>query len=305
MTGFAIILIVYKIKSYDLDYSAFMEPKMAAMLGLMLVAYTLNIISSTFPWKKMVEIVSGKELPYITTVFVAVRSNLLKYLPGNVFQYIGKNELAVKCSIGHAQVAFATLADIMVMLTTAFALGSIFVKDYLFEIVKNYLSLQNIIIIIIVGLICACIAAICLTKRNIDIFERIVKILKHPGNIKKFFLCVIYYIIQNIWVGGIYIIILGTVSGNNNEQIPISLILGANIISGVIGLLTPGAPGGLGIREVVMLIITKGIFSEPDIMLTSVVYRVLTIIGDGLAFLVVFFAIKLCNKNIFGSELKL
>lgn len=73
-------------------------------------------------------------------------------------------------------------------------------------------------------------------------------------------------------------------------------LIGAQIIANVIGFLTPGAPGGIGIRETVMTII-GGSFLDSDIILMSmVVYRMINVVADVLYFFVMKIVEKKTNK---------
>ncbi len=293
LTVLAIILIIKKLLSYDLDYKMLFQPATMAIFIICVFAYALNVILSTIPWMKMVEIISGKKMPFITTMFVNVRSNLLKYIPGNVFQYIGKNELAIKCSIGHGQVATATVLDVIVMLVTALILGSLCIKDYFFTVIKTYVSVKYVVALGAGAAILFFFVVLLIIKKKLQ--EKILLILRNKTNPKKLAVCVFYYILQNLWVGAVYMTVLFVISGNSFREIPVLLIMGANIISGVIGFVVPGAPGGLGIREVVMILITQGMFDESVIMLSSVVYRIISVISDGLAFLIGLAALKISN----------
>ena len=67
------------------------------------------------------------------------------------------------------------------------------------------------------------------------------------------------------------------------------IIIGAFILSWLAGYITPGAPGGIGIRELLMTAIVagSGIADVDSITTASAVYRVINILGDVLAFLIV------------------
>jgi hypothetical protein len=62
----------------------------------------------------------------------------------------------------------------------------------------------------------------------------------------------------------------------------------AYIIAWVAGFITPGAPAGMGIRELVLLFLLKGMISESDLLLAVVLGRIVTVLGDLLFFLLTF-----------------
>lgn len=302
ITVLALLLIIRKLISYELDYTMLMNRRTLLVLGICLAAYVINVISGALPWMKMVEIVSQKKMPYMTTTFVHVRANLLKYLPGNVFQYIGKNELATKEDVGHMQVAAATVLDILLMFTIAAIIGGLCVRQYLLTIIRTYVSLKYIVLLSLVAAIFLFAVCMYLKKKKGNLLQYGMEVFKNKRNIKNFVICTLYYVIQNIWVGGIYVALLLCISEVSAKSLPTLLIIGANIISGVIGFITPGVPGGLGVREIVMALITRDIFIEDDIMLTSVIFRIISIIGDLAAFLLVAFIVKIKKSHLKPSS---
>ncbi len=301
ITILAVVLIIKKIYSYNLDYTFFLKPYALLLVGACLAAYMISVILGVIPWLKMVEIVSGKNIDYRAAIFVQVRSNLLKYLPGNIFQYVGKNELAIRCNIGHAQVAISTMLDIAVMLLVATLLGVLCSYKYLISILKLYISYKQIFLLVI-GLLFLLLFLGLYARKQKHLTRDIIQILKKKENHRKILVCILYYIIQNFWMSIIYIVILTLVSGSGTGDYSLFLIIGANILSGVIGLLTPGAPGGLGIREMVMLMITHGLYNESTIMLASVIYRFISIIGDILSFLFIALIMNLKRSRIFRRK---
>lgn len=66
------------------------------------------------------------------------------------------------------------------------------------------------------------------------------------------------------------------------------LIGGAYIIAWLIGLVTPGAPAGAGVRELILLILLKGVVKEADLLVAVVLGRIITVLGDVLFFVMAF-----------------
>lgn len=69
-------------------------------------------------------------------------------------------------------------------------------------------------------------------------------------------------------------------------------LTGAFVLAWLAGLLTPGAPAGLGVRELVLLFLLKGAIQEVDLLLAVLSGRVITVIGD-----LLFFGIALPMKQ--------
>ena len=58
--------------------------------------------------------------------------------------------------------------------------------------------------------------------------------------------------------------------------------MGAMALAWLAGFLTPGAPAGLGVRESVLLIILAPAAGEASILALAALFRIVTVLGDGL-----------------------
>ena len=68
----------------------------------------------------------------------------------------------------------------------------------------------------------------------------------------------------------------------------ILLIISGYIIAWVLGFIVPGAPGGIGVRELVITLLLGSVVGESMVVTLSVTHRLITIIGDFMAYLVRF-----------------
>jgi hypothetical protein len=50
-------------------------------------------------------------------------------------------------------------------------------------------------------------------------------------------------------------------------------------------MITPGAPAGVGVRELVLLLLVKGMLTEPDLLVAVLTGRIVTVSGDFIYFL--------------------
>ncbi len=61
---------------------------------------------------------------------------------------------------------------------------------------------------------------------------------------------------------------------------PIAPLAGASILAWLIGFLTPGAPGGIGIREAVLIALLSGFGQEEAVLMAAALLRLITTLGD-------------------------
>ena len=94
-----------------------------------------------------------------------------------------------------------------------------------------------------------------------------------------------FYII-NVFINAVlYIATLVVILNMSLTIADVYVLIGAFILSWVVGFIVPGAPGGIGIREfVITLLLPEGI-DAALVLFGIVMYRLVNIIGDAIGFL--------------------
>ena len=88
-----------------------------------------------------------------------------------------------------------------------------------------------------------------------------------------------FYIVQNAGSALVYFIALRLVFGSGTSFGELTALTGAFVFAWIIGFVTPGAPGGIGIRESVMLFVCGGSNSD-QILLFVLLMRISSIAAD-------------------------
>jgi glycosyltransferase 2 family protein len=90
-----------------------------------------------------------------------------------------------------------------------------------------------------------------------------------------------------LWRGMGFVLIVSAVSSISLDRLP--LLVGAFSLAWLLGLILPGAPGGLGVFEVAVLALLDGSFPAGMLLSAVAIYRVISILaevgGAGLAYL--------------------
>ncbi|QHC34697.1 hypothetical protein [Komagataeibacter xylinus] len=87
----------------------------------------------------------------------------------------------------------------------------------------------------------------------------------------------------------VFSLVLRIISGESNITIQQWIFIGGSyIIAWLIGMVTPGAPAGVGIREMILLFFLKGIVVEADLLMAVFLGRMVTVMGDLLFFVSAF-----------------
>lgn len=184
-------------------------------------------------------------------------SQLAKYIPGNIFQIAGRQALGMASGLPSKGILKSNIYELMLIAIA----GS----------TSIWLALPIIFpsIPFLAGLI--------LTLVNMAGIYILLRIYLSQYLSTAFMFQTLFLIISSI----IFVTILSLI--NNGQYIDyISYIyIGATyIIAWLAGLITPGSPAGVGIRELVIIFLLKNIIPESDLLLAVVLGRVVTVIGD-------------------------
>ena len=285
VTIVAIIFVFKKLFSNDLDYALLFNTKNILIVIAIIIVQTLVISLKCFNWWQIVRILSGKLISFKESMQVYTKSNILKYIPGNVFQYVGRNELALRNDIKHVDVAFSTVLDVLIEASGTLILPMIFLFSQIITIFNLYRKTLLLLVGvgIVVMLIIVLVAYVKFKGKLLALLQRYMDVINLKNSLK-IVGCFLYAAAMSIAISLLYMFILIFVLGQIVDAQMFFYIMGAYSISWLIGFLIPGAPAGMGIKEAVMLTIVSGMLSADIIALSLVTFRVLSIVSDVLAF---------------------
>lgn len=284
ITVLALIFVVKKLITMDVDYSSLANIKTISIIAICTILQTFMFVFMTLPWLVLTRIISQKKIPFYRAMPVFTKSNLLKYVPGNVFQYVGRNQLASDMNIRHADVAFATILDIIFCVIVPFLLAIILLGRHILKLINEYGSRFLIIFIIAVAiiLISAVIIKLKFSEKVLSFINPYRSLLCKKTILKLVYASILYLIQYIIFC------LVSLLPAVFLLDIPIekcSIFVGTYLFSWILGFITPGAPGGIGIREAAMIFMC-GSFADNDvIMIYTVILRLVSIFGDIIAFL--------------------
>lgn len=80
--------------------------------------------------------------------------------------------------------------------------------------------------------------------------------------------------------GLVFLGVLVMITPQTMDPILLPGLCGAYVIAWFAGFVTPGAPAGVGVRELALLFLLKGYVAEADLLLAVVIGRMVTVVGD-------------------------
>lgn len=184
-------------------------------------------------------------------------TQLAKYVPGNIFQFAGRQFLAMSHGFSGKAIAKSTFLELLLLVLTGVA--------FILWILPLLYPAFNIIYGLSLFIIIATLIALGLKWQDksslIKAIARYFLFLVISGTV---FLCVLYSIVDN-WTATPALVLP---------------LIGAYVIAWLAGLITPGSPAGVGVREFILILLLKPFFAEVDIVLAVIISRITTVVGD-------------------------
>ena len=281
----ALAFVVKKLLDMDISLSQLCSGRVIAAMVICLVIQTAIIVVSCYPWLVFTRSLSGRSIPFSAAMPVYTQSNLYKYLPGNVFQYVGRNQLAADMEISHVDVACATVLDVLFCVFWTSVISVVLLGGRIAELLGKYG--RNLLIVGTAGLVLVILLLLAVRLKFRDKFRAYISRYSKAfakENRPMLFRGAFYYLLQNIVSAVMYLVCLWLIVPQAGAGELIALT-GAFMFAWIIGFVTPGAPGGIGIREGVMLFVCGDSFAD-RIVLFVLAMRIASVFADVAAFII-------------------
>lgn len=259
------------------------------------LVYYLTLQMIILAWYYLIKNGGETKATFNTCYNIYAKSQIAKYLPGNIFHYAGRHVMGRRLDWGNSVLissVFIETGGLMVASVSVVLIGLI-INLNLFDIGSNFY--QKIYLSIFIGFI-----ILFLPYFSIQLINKIEWKQKQLKDIKIFFLTnkikwlsyigipLILYLQFFIFNGLVLYMITIYKYMNFSNLAEIGYFIGCLSLSWLIGFVTPGAPGGLGIRETVMTTILSQILSNSQALEVAFLFRAITIMGDGILYLSTF-----------------
>ena len=253
----AIIFIGARFRDYG-DQLAALNLSVSAIVALLLmvVAYAGANLPLTAAWRKLLTHLVPKTVSdFAWAVRIYGQSQLAKYIPGNVFHIAGRQAIGMAEGVPAGRLAKSAAWEIGTIAAAAatFAVFLVFPGDSLGD---------------------AMAFAIVTTVAGISLHR-----LVSCSVAVAFLMYVVFFLLS----GALFLAILKLLDPGNT--VALTTVFGAYVIAWLAGVATPGAPAGLGVREVFLYGILHSSISQADLLMAVVLSRLVTTGGDLLFYL--------------------
>lgn len=299
MTIVAVLYIVKFFFSLEIDIEQIYSWK--SLIGVFIVGsiiLALCVYGMGWLWGNILKTISGKEIRTFEALRVYVKANIGKYLPGNVMHYVERNLFAVNAGLGQKEITLSSVMEIATEICAAGLIALLFLQKDLLGLIQSIITPKWICVVCILVVILL-VGVIIGIKKNEGI-RSLLKGLCSKRVLLLFLKSLLFYSVLMGIMGVILMLIIEYPLGCTLSLQVGARIIACYIIAWLFGFIVPGAPGGIGVREAVLIMLLGAYVGEEQLALAIIIHRVITIVGDVLAYLTIG-----CQERFFlGKEKK-
>ena len=258
-----VVFVVIKLSEYSgqIDFSRFTYRHWMVLVALTIIYATANVFLS-LAWKRLLQHfrISVRSMWAFRTYGV---SQLAKYVPGNIFHLASRQSIGQAAGLPAWPLAKSAVWELCIISVTG-AMFGILVLPYFIPAVSLFLATVTFL------------GVLTIVATGLGKFVGL-SIAYAVG----------WYVLF-LMVSGIIFVGLLTLLMQENSTVLLqaSSLTGAFVVAWLAGLVTPGAPAGVGVREFVLMVLLKGSVFEPALLLAVLLGRFVTVGGDLLFFLI-------------------
>jgi hypothetical protein len=247
-------------------------------------------------WQTILSTLEKEKRQYRDIAHIHFKTAIAKYIPSNIMHYAGRHVMGSRIGIDHATILTSNLLDLslavlsaaLIVTVTLFA-GIIKIPETLLPNYEKYNAPYMII------------AGICVTVFFSFIWR---KIKSRSDNTNTFILLSLLkviagYIIFFVASGTIFFLVFAGIGYTSFTFMNFLLFATVYICAWTLGFITPGAPGGIGVRESIMVAMLSGTIDPQSALVGAFLFRIVGILGEVIGFI---FASTILKPGIFASN---
>lgn len=277
----AIIFVGFRFKTYwqALDTTR-LTPDLILLILILTIIYAFNNILLAQAWHNIL-IGLGANIDKNQSIKIYGISQIAKYIPGNIFHLAGRQALGMGIGISAKNLAQSSAWELGLIAAAGATFAVLLLPTLQLDLILNinFAINANLSLVLFFLLVTTIFF-------NLHYFfnNYIVKSLS-------------YHYLFLILSSSIFTLLVINISRNNSTNLSghyytFIQIASAYSIAWLAGLVTPGAPAGIGIREVVLLFFLKNLITESDLLMAILLGRIITVTGDFL-----FYIKSILNKS--------
>ncbi len=268
-TGFVIQqlshLELHKIPLDDWDLLA--KAVILGGFGYGVVSVSLSII-----WQKLLLWSGEPDAPAKLCHAIYGRAQIMKYIPGNIFSIAGRHVLGRQNGFNDSALYWAAALEI---------LGMVFVSALVF-LVGSLFQGNSGLLIGIPLILCALLAPFVLPVLFKAATQRVASLKNYSlpdKSVSSYLRLYLIFLLYLPWFGGAALLLWWIIYVYTGGAPHFLVVLGIASGAWLAGYVVPGASGGIGVREALLIVALKPLIGDSIIVIT-ILYRIATITAD-------------------------
>ncbi|HNX57507.1 MAG TPA: lysylphosphatidylglycerol synthase domain-containing protein [Spirochaetota bacterium] len=254
--------------------------RLVAGMTVLSVAYFVGNIGRAVNWKIILEILTGRTLRFRSFLGIYLKTEIVKYVPSNIMHFAGRHLLCRENGVSHRAALGSNIADMAFILAAAAlaTVPSFFVaSEFPVYAVVSRVRDHSLPVVIAAGCFILAMAVVIWIKR------RLVRRFLRVGIVSRAFAVLSLDTAIVILNGLIFFSAIVMFSAQSHAGTPWWMVCSLYALCWMAGFVVPGSPGGLGVREALIVLVFGGVY--PDAAALAILMRVVSIAGDALALL--------------------
>ncbi len=284
ITLVALAFFIQRIWSFgNSNWETLLSPTVLLLVLFGGCAHGLNCLLQGWAWQKLLVWFGESHASLKKCLVIYGRTQLAKYIPGNVFHFAGRHVAANQAGFRHPALVGAMLYEIIGLLTVGTIISLLGFPQGLELGNSLVLRLAFLPLLILLPLMVQFVLVRFSISRRLGIPEKPVW-SGYKELIPVWGLYFVFFLVDGL-------IVWALISGYAGvwNPMPLLYIFSGYAISWVIGFITPGAPAGLGVRDAVMLLFFTQFLGSTSATQITLISRLVVTLGD-----LVFFLLTYC-----------
>jgi uncharacterized membrane protein YbhN (UPF0104 family) len=282
-----VYVVVQATRVWDSAGAALLEGDTLARLCLALIPITLAYLAAALAWVVLLRSF-GARARLLPTAGAYLAAQVGKYLPGNVGHYVGRVVLGARVGNPASTVALAMTVEFVLLIFIAIVLGAPLLPLIWARLAEAWHALPSARLVVLAA--CIGVAALALfavvrlrpaLRRFLGEWETQLRApLGSAGAAGRFGFSI------TLWVAvfalsSASLVVLGE-SGEWSFEV-LRAVVGLYSVAWIVGVLTPGAPGGIGVREALLIEGLTPLWGAGEAVAGALLFRVVTVAADVIA----------------------
>lgn len=283
ITVLSIIFIISSICHMEISINSLPNKKMIILFSFLGIVITVCcLILLGYAWMQPLQCFGTQKINFGEVIVIYLKANIGKYLPGNVVHYVERNLFAANMGVRQIYIAISSLMEIVIIIVTALGMSLLFSYKDLILVIQNFISTKWLVVI--TGVVFSLLIFFFLLFFRVPKIRNIIMEIKNLISMKKgiivLFKMTICDIIMLCGNGICFALICQSIPETTMSAKTIIYLMNCYILAWVAGYCIPGAPGGIGVREMIIMLLAGNAVSSDTVVLAAVIHRTVTIFGD-------------------------